>query len=233
MSYEKEDFNPSRRETVNTSYYRNKKGLNELPESVLNKIINVSNYEDNRNINHLDRDFNSRYPKSYLQSISNVIEPHGTIRTYYDNEKTIVDQIIEYRNGVKHGKYLSYYRPKLGDTRINIFKESNYKNGILEGNTYIYYRNGNLGDKKNYKNGKLEGVRIEYFENGNIDTISNFHNNVRHGEQKMYSENGKLDSIAKYNNNGTIILKEIYGDSYKIVSYYDKDGNFTRNERVD
>jgi hypothetical protein len=95
MSFNYEEYNPSWRETVNTSFYKNKKGLNKVTKEVLDQIISNSNYEDSVNINHLDRDFNSRYPKSYLQSISKVKEPHGTIRTYYDTNKTELKEIIE------------------------------------------------------------------------------------------------------------------------------------------
>jgi antitoxin component YwqK of YwqJK toxin-antitoxin module len=227
MSREFLNFISPKRETVNTSYYRNKRGLNTLQDDILNKIINVSNYEDSRNINHLDRDFNSRYPKSYLQSKSTIIEPHGTIRTYYDKNKTKLKEIIEYRNGAKNGKYLKYYKPIVGDTKINIHEEKNFKNGVLEGKTYIYYRNGNLNIVLNLKNGKLEGKSNIYFENGALHGLTNYLNDKFHGTQKIYFENGNINSILNYYNDE--LKGEIHhynnGNIKTVIKYKYEDKN--------
>jgi antitoxin component YwqK of YwqJK toxin-antitoxin module len=155
----------SSKDSINTSYYRNKKGLNELPNDILNKIINVSNYEDSININYLDRDLNSRYPKSYLQSISKVKEPHGIIRTYYDNKKTQLNEVINYRNGVKHGKYLKYYKLKNRKSKLILEQDVNYKDGKLDGENLSYYDNGQLESFSLYKENR-EIYNIAYDESG-------------------------------------------------------------------
>jgi antitoxin component YwqK of YwqJK toxin-antitoxin module len=212
--YENEDYNLNERETVNTSYYK-KKGLHSLPEDILNKIINVSNYEDSRSINYLDRDFNSRYPKSYLQSKSRVIEPHGTIRTYYDTQKKSLHEIIQYRNGVKQGLYLEYYKSNLGDTRINIRIEANYNKDKLENKWRFYYKDGSINIIRNFKNGKINGRHEEYDENGKISVDANYKNNLLDGKIIHYYENGNINTIHSYVNG------KLHGEK---VEYYE-DGD--------
>jgi antitoxin component YwqK of YwqJK toxin-antitoxin module len=196
------DYNPSKRETINTSYYTNKKSLNRLPDDILNKIVNISNYEDSKNINNLDRDFNSRYPKSYLQTISSFvkpIEPHGTIRTYYDVNKTKIKEIIEYRNGVKHGEYLKYHKLENGDTRINLKVITNYNKDKLEGRYFEYFKNGQLFEDSFYKNGKKEGTSTHYWQNGNF-TVTNYTQGKMNGEEIRYNKNGIILNRELYRN---------------------------------
>jgi antitoxin component YwqK of YwqJK toxin-antitoxin module len=218
-SYENNYFPKSQRETVNTNYYRNKKGLNTLPDPILNKIINVSNYEDSRNINYLDRDFNSRYPKSYLQSNSSFIQPHGTIRTYYDEDKTRLKEIIEYRNGVKHGEYLEYY------PNGNLRMKTNYNNDKIEGQYTLNFPDGSLEVNKTIRNGKTEGIVKKYFrddhdEYQNTYTLTQYKNDKKNGKVKYYVDdilystavykNGKEYEITNYYENGAIRSKRKY-----------------------
>ena len=56
-----------------------------------------------------------------------------TIKTYYDEQKLAVKEIIEQQNGVNSGPYL------------------------------LYYEGGSLAVKGTYVNGKREGVFIDFF----------------------------------------------------------------------
>jgi hypothetical protein len=60
--------------------------LSIYPKDILNKIISLLNYEDSYNINLLDRYLNSEYPKKYLQSISQIHQPHGIVCNHYENK---------------------------------------------------------------------------------------------------------------------------------------------------
>jgi antitoxin component YwqK of YwqJK toxin-antitoxin module len=185
------------REFVNTSYYKNKKNLNKLPDDILNKVIKNSSYEDSININYLDRDFNSRYPKSYIQSKSSFIEPHGTIRTYYDKNKTKLKSIAQYRNGAQHGQYLEYYKLKNGETDLKLKEKSNYKDGNLEGKYKEYYETGDL---KTFIIQKDDFMlkEISYSEDGKKERET-VYDDENYGEiTKNYTDEN--DKIVRYSN---------------------------------
>jgi antitoxin component YwqK of YwqJK toxin-antitoxin module len=228
------------RESINTSYYRNKKSLiNKLPDDILRKIISESEYEDNYNINLLDRDLNSRFPKNYLESISHYDYSHGTVRTYYDEEKTLLDTVEIFRNGIRNGIYLKYYfTPDNRQTYLKL--KYNFKNDKLEGKNYEYEKNGNIAYKMNHKNGKLHGRSIVYNDE-KIEQINDYKN----GDaliSKQYNKDGKLFKVLNYENNKLIKSTE-YEDGklskisnikngvlHGLVSYYNLKGKLMESE---
>ena len=117
----------------------------------------------------------------------------------------------------------------------NIWVETPYKNGKLNGMSKWYYENGNLDAEISYKNDKLHGIGKWYYENGNIkleitykdskqegvikmyDTSGNLRaevsalNNVLHGDTKLYTEDKKLLAIITNRYGETIFSKCLNG----------------------
>ena len=117
----------------------------------------------------------------------------------------------------------------------NLWEETPYKNGKLNGMSKWYYENGNLDAEISYKNDKLHGIGKWYYENGNIkleitykdskqegvmkmyDTSGNLRaevsalNNVLHGDTKLYTEDKKLFAIITNRYGETIFSKCLNG----------------------
>jgi antitoxin component YwqK of YwqJK toxin-antitoxin module len=175
------------REVINTSYYKNKKSLNILPEDILKNIFSYLKYYKNLLVfNYIDRDFNSRYPKKYLESISVIKQPHGIKIKCIDDDSD--DYILEtYRNGLLHGKYYKYK---------NYYKsKKNYVNGKKVGKSIKYDGKGKIDQIGVYKNGKKEGLfRVNSYDN--CYRLINYKNGLLNGESKLYN-NGKC--LFSYN----------------------------------
>jgi antitoxin component YwqK of YwqJK toxin-antitoxin module len=112
----------------------------------------------------------------------------GVVRTYYDTEKTKLQEEYFIHNGKKEGIYKVYdYSTGL------VIIENNYINGKKEGISQEFY-NGNIFIETNYKNDKKYGTGTIYYENGNIRETIEYENEhgLKHGENKEYDENGNL-----------------------------------------
>ena len=76
------------------------------------------------------------------------------------------------------------------DLSVNLWRETPYKNGKVDGIVKEYFENGKLEREAPYKNGKIEGIEKWYYENGNLNIEIPFKNNKREGMVKWYYESG-------------------------------------------
>lgn len=97
----------------------------------------------------------------------------------------------------------------------NTYIEARFKNGLLHGETKIYFENGDLAATSIYANDKLDGNHKKYYTNGNIKVETMYKNGNREGKHKTYYENGNIE--------GEIIYKN--GEIVPPIRYYDKNGN--------
>jgi antitoxin component YwqK of YwqJK toxin-antitoxin module len=67
-----------------------------------------------------------------------------------------------------------------------------YKNGIKNGNSTWYFKNGQIRQIVPYKNNQADGAFREYYENGNIKTKMNYKENKVVGDVELFNEDGKL-----------------------------------------
>ncbi|WP_457616073.1 toxin-antitoxin system YwqK family antitoxin [Lutibacter sp.] len=96
------------------------------------------------------------------------------------------------------GKWL-YYHPD-GKT---VMSEENYTNGVLNGESKTYYKDGKVTEILHYKDGKLHGNLKRYASNGVLLDDLNY-------------KDGKLNGLAKYYNmDGKLIYTGIYKDDVK------------------
>ena len=96
----------------------------------------------------------------------------------------------------------------------NLWIETPYQNGKVDGIVKEYYENGNLATEIPYKNGKIEGIEKWYYENGNLNIEIPFKNDKREGMVKWYYESGNLESEIPHKND------EAHGN----LKYYTEDG---------
>jgi antitoxin component YwqK of YwqJK toxin-antitoxin module len=141
---------------------------------------------------------------------------NGEMRSFVKSGKTY--KIINYKDGLKHGKLIRYYYTEANEPDI-IYSIDNYFQGKLDGDcirldennqmdtTHLVHfkdgiRNGKSFDKywngeqitENYKNGKLNGLSSLKESDGSTIIIN-------------YSDGQITDKLQKYHHNGTLMLE--------------------------
>lgn len=123
----------------------------------------------------------------------------------------------EFRNGLLNGDDISYYSDG------SIESKSTYKDGNLIGDTIRYYENGNTKSKSKHTNEGLAGEYLEYYENGNIKTKASVKNNKLDGEIKIYSTTGNILKEATLKENEIEKYKEYYENGNLKISFVYED----------
>ncbi|AQQ59413.1 hypothetical protein XJ32_04125 [Helicobacter bilis] len=78
------------------------------------------------------------------------------------------------------------------DSSVNIWIETPYKNGKVDGIAKEYYEKGKLASETPFKNDKREGIEKLYNENGNLVKEVPYKNREVNGTTKTYDDNGNL-----------------------------------------
>jgi len=90
----------------------------------------------------------------------------------------------------------TYYFPD-GKT---IISEENYENGLLNGESKTFYKDGKVTELSHFKNGKLDGNVKRYASNGTLIDDLNYKEGKLHGYAKYYNIEGKLIYAGEYEN---------------------------------
>jgi antitoxin component YwqK of YwqJK toxin-antitoxin module len=124
--------------------------------------------------------------------------------------------------GVMDGsKYIGewkYYQ-KTNNTLLTLEHYTDF--GILDGERFIYFPNGQVAEKQFYKNGKMEGFFVGYSEKNVVLKETIYVNGELHGIAKYYSPKGELvvegaykkgkkDGVWKYYEDGKLTEEKDY-----------------------
>lgn len=122
-------------------------------------------------------------------SISNLGEDY-VLKTKHFNGSIYSE--INYKYGVKHGKYSKY---NFNGEKV---AEGTYFNGKPEGSWIWYHENRQIAEKRNYKSGKIHGIKETYHETGTLKTKSVYDSGKLHGLYEEYTETGILIRSTQY-----------------------------------
>ena len=101
-----------------------------------------------------------------------------------------------------------------------VMKEVNYKNGIKDGLTKVYYNAATVREEIPYVNGKKNGISKWYYEDRNLFRTTPYENDTINGEQMQYYKNGKIRARIKYVDGKRVpAIDEYQNDGTKIVNY--------------
>ncbi len=75
------------------------------------------------------------------------------------------------------------------------------KDGIMNGETIVYYKNGSVRRQGKYVDGKYEGLWEGWYENGEKEFEIEHHKGMLHGEYILYHSNGKPREKGRYHKN--------------------------------
>lgn len=135
-------------------------------------------------------------------------ERHGEESKYFDNGQ--LQYSSTYKDGLltDNGESLIFYK------NGQIHSKSILKYGVTIGTSIIYFPDGTIQIKSDYRNGKREGRTVTYYENGIVNSIQEHRDDKLNGSSVYYREDGSLESRVVYENDE--ILK---------ANFYDYEGN--------
>jgi antitoxin component YwqK of YwqJK toxin-antitoxin module len=130
-----------------------------------------------------------------------VKEGFGSYISLLDGDTTVIES-GEYNNGYKTGIWTNYY-PDNGE----IFQESHFINGKLNGKMSMYHINGFLKVSGEMVNDQHQGEWVWYHPTGGISSVATFVNGKKEGRQLMYDIEGNevREEIYKYG----VLIKEV------------------------
>lgn len=183
--------------------------------------------------------------------------PVGTFTYYYPNAK--VKMVIKHNEKTgrsesymyhDNGKLMAFgiYMAQKKDSIWTQFGPSgrissreSYKNGLLEGKSFIYFVSEDINDKSVkvaresvYKGGKLNGEVVDYFDSGVVKKKANYLDDLRHGSVISYQPSGKMlmEENYKYGiKNG--FFRAFDDNGTEIARKYYRNGSLLEGEALD
>lgn len=153
-------------------------------------------------------------------SCSNTFDGKDGVKTVYFPGSLIVEQTIEYKDGVRNGMFREFYRN--GQIKLQQF----YVGDTLTDSSLSYYANGKLKSLQYLKHGKREGSWRKYNEEGNVVEEMQYKDNLldgfatkytyrslkllqkrqykhglKNGKQEFYHQNGKPMAVVYFTDN--------------------------------
>ena len=179
------------------------------------------------NVRLLDKDGNLKF-----QSYRKEGKLHGPSRAYSPAGTLLAE--AWYLNGLQEGKSFHYY-PSGALYSIQNFKNgyqqgkqeyfhenqtpriliTHYEKGFLDGDVFIFHKNGNLARKVHFSAGKHDGADLMWYADGIPFVEAYFKDNRPSGIARMWHANGHLAQQTVYDENFEIIS----------ASYWDEAGS--------
>jgi hypothetical protein len=111
------------------------------------------------------------------------------------NQLTLRDQLLYYKTTLFSGTRLEYYPTGI------LYKETEYRKGIKEGQEKTYSINGKIKSLSYYKEGKkdglFEGMQTEWHQNGKIFRQIEYESGVEKSKKILYSDNRIYSNYLK------------------------------------
>jgi antitoxin component YwqK of YwqJK toxin-antitoxin module len=95
----------------------------------------------------------------------------------------------------------------------NVFDKTMYKNGVKDGLSEKFSKDGQLQSRENYKEGKRDGLYESYFNNTQLNWRDNYKDGKKHGLEERYYKNGQLKSKVNFIGGKEDGLKESYHEN--------------------
>ena len=80
----------------------------------------------------------------------------------------------------------------------SLLATENYKEGLLDGVSKTYYKNGKLAEEAHYKMGKLHGKHVRYADTGKTVEQLTYKDGVMDGPAVFYDEKGEIFARGNY-----------------------------------
>lgn len=138
-----------------------------------------------------------------------------------DENGNIKEKYYLDKDSLKFGTYTSY------DEKGNIFEESHFKNGVLNGERIIFFPSGEKEIVENYENGIFNGPYSTFYNNGQLNLVANYIEGDMEGLVKRYYDTGELmEEVSFVNSEENGPFKEYYKNgTVKWIGEYENGDN--------
>ena len=138
------------------------------------------------------------YKNGNKNFVRNYMKDSGWNIQYYENGQ-MKDSATEFNNSGKGRICKSFFE----NGQIKSIVNWNFKTGLQEGNTKMFYEtdnklNSNIESSVDWKNGLWDGITLLYYANGIMSDSMNFIQGKHEGIAKSWDEIGKLYLINIY-----------------------------------
>lgn len=113
--------------------------------------------------------------------------------TFYASDKKIISK-GQMDERLYIGQWVFYHK----SSNSKMIVETYNKEGLLEGERFVYYKNGLVGEQAFYKNGKLNGEAKWFSENNILLRINTYKNGELNGKSINYDAAGNITSEGEY-----------------------------------
>ncbi len=134
-------------------------------------------------------------------------------KAIYYSSPGIIYAILRYKNGLQHGEQEYFYDDQTPKTIVE-----NYTDGLLDGNVFLFHRNGLLARKLHYKEGKRDGTESLWNEYGIQVMEANFSKGNPVGISRVWSAAGKLVQEIFYNDDSEVVTRVHWDHSGNLIS---------------
>lgn len=134
--------------------------------------------------------------KSVLSATREFSKEHDTINVAFFSSKGKViseGQMIG-KNFI--GKWVYYHNKTNGVMTVENYNSQ----GLLQGEKFVYYENGQIAEQSNYNNGKIDGISKWFSKEGVVLKEFTYKNDELHGISKYYNAEGQLLAEGAYKN---------------------------------
>ncbi len=132
----------------------------------------------------------------------------------------VVEKYYLNQDSIRFGTYTSY------DEEGNVFEESQYKKGKLDGERKIYFSNGGVEILENYKAGKIVGSYQSFYKNGKPNLVAEYVDGSMEGMVRRYFDSGEImEEVTFVNNEENGPFKEYYKNGQVKWEGQYKDGD--------
>lgn len=111
-------------------------------------------------------------------------------RVFRNGLACIVEEKVPYT-----GVLEDHYKPN-----TSLKATMRYKDGLLDGERILYYKNGLIKSSESYVGGKKNGITYSYYNNGQIMLKTVYLDGKKNGELLFYDKSGKLKNRVTYKN---------------------------------
>lgn len=184
------------------------------------------------------------YWKTYY--VTGVIKSEGKRRNFlldstwnFYNQSGELVEVINYQLGKKSGytyKY-TYNNPELPGRKTLISKEL-YVNDKKEGNSYYYYKTGELKEIVFFRNGKKEGYAKEFDRDSTVITLEQYQDDFMISRERINrtdAEGRKQGTYKTFYEDGSVKKEVNYldGELHGYFREYTEDGKLVQTLRYD
>lgn len=122
-----------------------------------------------------------------------------------DEDGNVLERFYIDSDSLKFGKYTSF------DAGGNVFEESIYKKGNLDGIRTIFFPSGKVEIQETYKDGVYHGPYKSFFENGQVNLEATYVAGTMEGIVRRYYSSGELlEEVTFTDNEENGPFKEYY-----------------------